>query len=121
VDESEEDQVLYESEEFTERYKMEREKTDSITTDDLQFTSARRGGLPDDVAALAHRPAPQHTHGRGQPAENRIIALATSKDEEVENPARTDPSHWYCGAGARVLRTPDGTIRLLVQGLSVSA
>ena len=49
---------------------------------------------------------------------NRIIALVTSKTEDVEEP---NPGQIHdIGTAAqvhRVLKTPDGTIRLLVQGL----
>ncbi|NJN81410.1 MAG: endopeptidase La, partial [Caldilineaceae bacterium] len=50
--------------------------------------------------------------------ENRVIALVTSTDEEVENPA-PDQIHEIGTAAQvhRVLKTPDGTIRLLVQGM----
>ncbi len=50
--------------------------------------------------------------------EDRIIALVTSKHEDVENPS-PDQIHEIGTAAQvhRVLRTPDGTIRLLVQGL----
>ena len=40
-DEGEEDQVLYESEEFAERYSFEPEKTDEIMTDDLPVLPLR--------------------------------------------------------------------------------
>ena len=50
--------------------------------------------------------------------QSRIIALATSKDESVEEPS---PEQIYeIGTAAqvhRVLKAPDGTIRLAVQGL----
>ncbi|MCZ0939499.1 MAG: endopeptidase La [Caldilineaceae bacterium] len=50
--------------------------------------------------------------------QNRIIALVTSRDEAVEEPA---PDQIYeIGTAAqvhRVLKAPDGTIRLAVQGL----
>ncbi len=50
--------------------------------------------------------------------QNRIIALVTSRDESVEEPA---PGQLYeIGTAAqvhRVLKAPDGTIRLAVQGL----
>ncbi len=50
--------------------------------------------------------------------QNRIIALVTSRDESVEEPA---PDQLYeIGTAAqvhRVLKAPDGTIRLAVQGL----
>jgi ATP-dependent Lon protease len=50
--------------------------------------------------------------------ENRIVALLTSKDENIERPG-PDEIHEVGTAAQvhRVLRTPDGTIRLLVQGL----
>ena len=50
--------------------------------------------------------------------QNRIIALVTSRDESIEEPA---PDQIYeIGTAAqvhRVLKAPDGTIRLAVQGL----
>lgn len=50
--------------------------------------------------------------------DNRIIALVTSKDENVDEP---NPDQIYTiGTAAqvhRVLKTPDGTMRLLVQGV----
>ncbi len=45
-DEGEEDQVLYESEEFAERYGFEKEKTDEITTDDLPFFLCAASSTP---------------------------------------------------------------------------
>src|SRR5690606_36002284 len=50
--------------------------------------------------------------------ENRIIALVTSKDETIEKPSPEQIHQIGTAAQVhRVLRTPDGTIRLLVQGL----
>jgi ATP-dependent Lon protease len=50
--------------------------------------------------------------------ENRIVALVTSKDEEIEKPGPNEIHTVGTAAQVhRVLRTPDGTIRLLVQGM----
>ncbi len=52
-------------------------------------------------------------------AENRIIMLVTQKDATVENPTERD-LHMYGTAALimRMLKLPDGRIRILVQGLS---
>ncbi len=51
--------------------------------------------------------------------EQRLIGLVTSKDSEIENP---EPQNLYqvgtVGIVNRLFRAPDGTIRLLVQGIS---
>ncbi len=50
--------------------------------------------------------------------ENRIIGLFTSQDAEVEEP--TPDQIYAVGTAAivhRMLRTPDGTVRLIVQGI----
>ncbi len=118
-DEGEEDQVLYESEEFAERYGFEKEKTDEITTDDLPVLPLR--GVVVYPMMWLPLPIGQRRSVRlveDNLPENRIIALATSRDENVEKPA-PDQIHEIGTAAQvhRVLRTPDGTMRLLVQGL----
>ncbi len=52
-------------------------------------------------------------------AENRIIMLAAQKDPTVEEPGQDDIYHWGTAALImRMLKLPDGRIRILVQGLS---
>ena len=52
-------------------------------------------------------------------AENRIIMLAAQKDSTVEEPGQDDIYHWGTAALImRMLKLPDGRIRILVQGLS---
>ena len=118
-DEDDEDQVLYESEEFAERYSFEPEKTDEITTDDLPVLPLR--GVVVYPMMWLPLPIGQRRSVKlveDNLPENRIIALVTSKHEDVENPS-PDQIHEIGTAAQvhRVLRTPDGTIRLLVQGL----
>ena len=118
-DEGEEDQVLFESEEFAERYGFEKEKTDEITTDDLPVLPLR--GVVVYPMMWLPLPIGQRRSVRlveDNLPENRIIALATSRDENVEKPS-PDQIHEIGTAAQvhRVLRTPDGTMRLLVQGL----
>ena len=110
---------MYESEEFAERYGFEKEKTDEITTDDLPVLPLR--GVVVYPMMWLPLPIGQRRSVRlveDNLPENRIIALATSRDENVEKPA-PDQIHEIGTAAQvhRVLRTPDGTMRLLVQGL----
>ena len=50
--------------------------------------------------------------------QSRIIALATSKDESIEEPSPDQIYHIGTAAQVhRVLKAPDGTVRLAVQGL----
>ena len=52
-------------------------------------------------------------------AENRIIMLVTQKDAAVESPTEDDLHHFGTAALImRMLKLPDGRIRILVQGLS---
>ena len=118
-DEGDEDQVLYESEEFAERYNFEPEATDDITTDNLPVLPLR--GVVVYPMMWLPLPVGQRRSVKlveDNLPENRIIALVTSKFEDVENPT-PDQIHSIGTAAQvhRVLRTPDGTIRLLVQGL----
>jgi ATP-dependent Lon protease len=118
-DDGDEDQVLYESEEYIERYNFEPEKTESIPADDLPVLPLR--GVV--VYPMMWLPLPIGQRRsiklvEDNLPENRIIALVTSKDENVEKPS-PDQIHQIGTAAQvhRVLRTPDGTIRLLVQGM----
>jgi len=118
-DEGEEDQVLYESEEFAERYGPDKEQTAEITTDDLPVLPLR--GVVVYPMMWLPLPIGQRRSVRlveDNLPENRIIALATSLDENIEKPS---PNQIHpIGTAAqvhRVLRTPDGSMRLLVQGM----
>ncbi len=119
-DEPEEDQVIFESEEYQEQVNAElNQQFTSIISDDLPILPLR--GVV--VYPMMWLPLPI-----GQKRsirlvedilpENRIIALVSSHNEQVEEP-RPDQIHSIGTAAQihRVLKTPDGTIRLLVQGI----
>jgi ATP-dependent Lon protease len=119
-DEPEEDQVIFESEEYQEQINAELNKqASSIVSDDLPVLPLR--GVV--VYPMMWLPLPI-----GQKRsirlvedilpENRMIALVSSRDEQVEEP-RPEQIHAVGTAAQihRVLKTPDGTIRLLVQGI----
>lgn len=119
-DEPEEDQVIFESEEYQEQVNAElNQQTPSIISDDLPILPLR--GVV--VYPMMWLPLPI-----GQKRsirlvedilpENRIIALVSSRNEQVEEP-RPEQIHTIGTAAQihRVLKTPDGTIRLLVQGI----
>ena len=118
-DDGEEDQVLYESEEYAERYNFQPDKAEDIPADDLPVLPLR--GVV--VYPMMWLPLPVGQRRsiklvEDNLPENRIIALMTSKDEEVEKPGPDDIHRIGTAAQVhRVLRTPDGTIRLLVQGM----
>ncbi len=119
-DDSEEDEVIYESEEFKEQTgQRDRDTQESIISDDLPVLPLR--GVV--VYPMMWLPLPIGQERSIRLVEktlpnNRIIALVTSRDEELEEP---DPEQIHrIGTAAqvhRVLKTPDGTMRLLVQGL----
>lgn len=118
-DEDDEDQVLYESEEYSERYNFEPEESTPIPSDDLPVLPLR--GVV--VYPMMWLPLPVGQRRsiklvEDNLPENRIIALITSKDQELEKPS-PDQIHRIGTAAQvhRVLRTPDGTMRLLVQGM----
>ena len=118
-DDGEEDQVLFESEEYAERFNFQPESAESIPADDLPVLPLR--GVVVYPMMWLPLPVGQRRSIRlveDNLPENRIIALVTSKDEEVEKP-QPDEIHSIGTAAQvhRVLRTPDGTIRLLVQGM----
>jgi ATP-dependent Lon protease len=119
-DDSEDDEVLYESEEFKEQTsQLERDAVESIISDDLPVLPLR--GVV--VYPMMWLPLPIGQERSIRLVEktlpsNRIIALVTSRDEELEEPS-PDQIHRIGTAAQvhRVLKTPDGTMRLLVQGL----
>ena len=118
-DDGEEDQVLFESEEYAERFNFQPESAENIPADDLPVLPLR--GVVVYPMMWLPLPVGQRRSIRlveDNLPENRIIALVTSKDEEVEKP-QPDEIHSIGTAAQvhRVLRTPDGTIRLLVQGM----
>lgn len=117
-DDATEEEVLFESDEFSgESFDVEEEPP--FISDDLPVLPLR---------GLVVHPMMWHPLPIGQDrsirlvednlTQNRIIALATSKDESIDEPG---PDEIYSiGTAAqvhRVLKTPDGTMRLLVQGL----
>jgi ATP-dependent Lon protease len=118
-DDGEEDQVLYESEEYNERFNLQSDKAEPIPADDLPVLPLR--GLVVYPMMWLPLPVGQRRSIRlveDNLPENRIVALVTSKDEEIEKPGPNEIHTIGTAAQVhRVLRTPDGTIRLLVQGL----
>jgi ATP-dependent Lon protease len=119
-DEPEEDQILFESEEYQEQVNPEIPQVASpFVSDDLPVLPLR--GVVVYPMMWLPLPIGQKRSIRlveDNLPDNRIIALVTSRDEQVEEPK---PEEIYrVGTAAqihRVLKTPDGTIRLLVQGL----
>lgn len=117
-DDAAEEEVLFESDEFSGE-SFAPEEDPPFISDDLPVLPLR---------GLVVHPMMWHPLPIGQErsirlvednlTQNRIIALATSKDESVDEPG---PDEIYeIGTAAqvhRVLKTPDGTMRLLVQGL----
>lgn len=117
-DDAAEEEVLFESDEFSgESFSTEEEPP--FISDDLPVLPLR---------GLVVHPMMWHPLPIGQErsirlvednlTQNRIIALATSKDESIDEPGPDDI--YEVGTAAqvhRVLKTPDGTMRLLVQGL----
>jgi ATP-dependent Lon protease len=119
-DDAEEDEVLFESEELSRQFALEEEEpVESFVADDLAVLPLR-GAV---VYPMMWLPLPigQKRSIRlveeSLPA-SRMIALVASKDENVEEP---NPDQIYTiGTAAqihRVLKTPDGTMRLVIQGL----
>ncbi len=119
-DDSEEDEILYESDEFKEQTgQRDREAQESIISDDLPVLPLR--GVV--VYPMMWLPLPIGQERSIRLVEktlpnNRIIALVSSRDEDLEEP-RPEQIHRIGTAAQvhRVLKTPDGTMRLLVQGL----
>jgi ATP-dependent Lon protease len=113
------DEVLYESDEFREQNSPIERHPEPIISDDLPVLPLR--GVV--IYPMMWLPLPIGQERSIRLVEktlpnNRIIALVTSKNEDVDEPA---PGEVYeIGTAAqvhRVLKTPDGTMRLLVQGL----
>jgi len=112
-------EVLFESQEFLEQFEIIPDDVDPILSDNLPVLPLRGTvvfptiwlPLPigqDRSLALVEDNLPN----------NRIIVLACSTDEDLEEPNPEDIH--AIGTAAlihRVLRAPDGTMRLLVQGL----
>lgn len=117
--ESGEDEVLYESEEFREQHSPIEARSEPLISDELPVLPLR--GVV--VYPMMWLPLPIGQERSIRLVEdilptNRIIALVTSKDEEIEEPAPDEVYHIGTAAQVhRVLKTPDGTMRLLVQGL----
>jgi ATP-dependent Lon protease len=119
-DDTEEDEVLYESEELSRQFTLEDEApVDSIVADDLPVL-ALRGAV---VYPMMWLPLPIGQKRSIRLVEeslpgSRMIALVASKDENVEEPT-PDQIHTIGTAAQihRVLKTPDGTMRLVIQGL----
>ncbi len=118
-DDEDEDEILFESEEFGEQDDETGSGESPIISDDLPVLPLR--GVV--VYPMMWLPLPIGQKRSIRLVEdnlpsNRIIALVTSKDESVEEP-KPDQIHLIGTAAQvhRVLKTPDGTIRLLVQGM----
>jgi ATP-dependent Lon protease len=118
--EPDEDQVLFESEEYQKQVNPELDRQNSpLVSDDLPVLPLR--GVV--VYPMMWLPLPIGQKRSIRLVEdilpdNRIVALVSSRDEQVEEP-RPDQIYQIGTAAQihRVLKTPDGTIRLLVQGL----
>ena len=118
-DDADDGEILFESDEYTDQYEFDPEPVDPILSDVLPVLPLR--GVVVYPMMWLPLPVGQQRSLRlvedNLPA-NRIIALVTSLDEEIEEPK---PGQIHAvGTAAqvhRVLKTPDGTVRLLVQGL----
>ncbi len=115
-DEPDEDEVIFESEEFSAA--RDQPAPESIISDNLPVLPLR--GVVVYPMMWLPLPIGQERSIRlveGTLPNNRIIALVTSKDEDIEEP-NPDQIHTIGTAAQvhRVLKTPDGTMRLLVQG-----
>lgn len=114
------DEVLFESDELNRQYIVDEDETEiDIVEDDLPVLPLR--GLV--VYPMSWFPLPVGQRRSIRLVEdslptNRMIVLVASKDEDVEEPS---PDQIYAvGTAAqihRVLKTPDGTMRLVIQGL----
>ncbi len=118
-DSDSDDEVLYESDEFREQNSSVERHPEPIISDDLPVLPLR--GVV--VYPMMWLPLPIGQERSLRLVENtlpnnRIIALVTSKNENIDEPS-SDEVHRVGTAAQvhRVLKTPDGTMRLLVQGL----
>ena len=113
------DEVLYESDEFREQNSPIERHPEPIISDDLPVLPLR--GVV--IYPMMWLPLPIGQERSIRLVEktlpnNRIIALVTSKNEELDEPAPGEVHEIGTAAQVhRVLKTPDGTMRLLVQGL----
>ena len=113
------DEVLYESDEFREQNSPIERHPEPIISDDLPVLPLR--GVV--IYPMMWLPLPIGQERSIRLVEktlpnNRIIALVTSKNEEIDEPAPGEVHEIGTAAQVhRVLKTPDGTMRLLVQGL----
>ncbi len=118
-DDEEEDEILYESEEFREQNLPAERANEPIISDDLPVLPLR--GVV--IYPMMWLPLPIGQERSIRLVENtlpnnRIIALVTSKNEDIDEPAPGEIHTIGTAAQVhRVLKTPDGTMRLLVQGL----
>ncbi len=117
--ESDDDEVIFESQEYSERFELEQEPSEEIFSDDLPVLPLR--GVV--VYPMMWLPLPVGQERSLRLVEdnlpgNRIIALVTSRDEDDDQPGPGQIHEVGTAAQVhRVLKTPDGTVRLLVQGL----
>lgn len=113
------EEVLFESDKISHPASSEDDDDKSIVADDLPVLPLRGSVVyPKNWLPL---PIGQERSIRlveDSLKDNRIIALVTSKDENVDEP-NPDQIHTIGTAAQvhRVLKTPDGTMRLLVQGV----
>jgi ATP-dependent Lon protease len=120
TDETDDGEVVFESESYNETNgESGQEAEKSMISDDLPVLPLR-GVVVYPMMWLPLTIGQQRSINLVEDAlpESRIIALVTSRDESVEEPL---PAEIYeIGTAAqvhRVLKAPDGTIRLAVQGL----
>ena len=120
TDETDDGEVVFESESYNETNgESGKEAEKSMISDDLPVLPLR-GVVVYPMMWLPLTIGQQRSINLVEDAlpESRIIALVTSRDESVEEPL---PAEIYeIGTAAqvhRVLKAPDGTIRLAVQGL----
>ncbi|MEZ4556947.1 MAG: LON peptidase substrate-binding domain-containing protein [Caldilineaceae bacterium] len=118
-DEDEEDEVLYESDDYLDQFDVELEEPPDVLADDLPVLPLR--GVVVYPMMWLPLPVGQARSLRlveDNLPENRIIALVSSVDEEIDEPGPEEINRVGTAAQVhRVLKTPDGTVRLLVQGL----
>ena len=114
-----EDEVLFESEEFADEFEPEETTDEAFISDELPVLPLR--GVVVYPMMWLPLPVGQERSLRlveDTMPDNRIIALVTGYDEDVAEPGPDQIRTIGTAAQIhRVLRTPDGTIRLLVQGL----
>ena len=114
-----EDEVLYESKEFADSFNGMIDETDSVISDELPVLPLR--GVV--VYPMMWLPLPIGQERSLRLVEDnlpgdRVIALVASQNDNVDEPSPDQINAVGTAAQVhRVLRTPDGTMRLLVQGL----